>query len=146
MTAAYARISWDELKTFPQDPLPDDHPWPSRELFTMRIYSVPLGCEHLAMSVGHFKPGESLELHSHGHTEEIYFVLRGQSQVRIGDEVVEARELDAFRFPPETARSIYNHSDDDCWWLFVGSPRHELLEWMDEVEQRRTAAEQGVVT
>ena len=139
--ANYTRVSWDELATFPQDPLPEDHPWPERKLFTMRIYSVPLECEKLAISVGHFKPGESLELHSHTDTEEVYFLVRGRSQVLIGDEVVEARTFDAFRFPPETPRSIYNHGDEDCSWIFIGSPVDELLEWMAEVNERRRAGE-----
>lgn len=144
-TAGYARTSWDELETFPQDALPEDHPWPERELFTMRIYSVPLHCEHLAISVGHFRPGESLERHSHGDTEEVYFLMQGRSQILIGDEVVEARQFDAFRFPPETPRSIYNNSDEDCYWIFMGSPIHELLEWMSEVSERRAAGHEGAV-
>jgi quercetin dioxygenase-like cupin family protein len=132
--AEYNRLNWDELQDFPQAELPDDHPWPERRLFAMRIYSVPLECQNLAMSAGRFKPGESLERHSHGDTEEIYFLVAGKAQVMIGDEVHEARPLDAFRFPPHTERSIYNHGDEDCFWIFMGAPAHELIEYMEEVQ------------
>jgi len=133
---AYSKASWDSLPDALQDPLPEDHPWPQRSLLTLRIYSVPLQCEQVAMSVGHLKPGDSVEHHSHRDTEEIYLLMKGRAQINIDGEVIDARELDAFRLAPETPRSVYNNSDEDCYWIFVGAPVDELLEWIAEVNER----------
>jgi hypothetical protein len=54
--------------------------------------------------------------------------LRGQGQIRINDEVIDAQPLDAFRIPPDAFRSVYNNSSDECWWLFMGAPVGEFLE------------------
>jgi quercetin dioxygenase-like cupin family protein len=132
----HTSTGWADLADCPQDPLPADHPWPERNLFTMRVYSIPLGSERLAMSVGRFRPGESLELHSHTETEEIYFLMRGSAQILIDGELQEAKELDAFNFPPHVPRAIYNNSGEDCWWIFMGSPIQELVDWMAEVRER----------
>jgi quercetin dioxygenase-like cupin family protein len=139
----YTKVGWEQLDVFPQDALPSDHPWPERRLFEMRIYSVALGCQRLALSVGHFRPGESLERHTHVETEEVYFLMRGRAQVLVDDQVFEAKPLDAFRFSPETPRSIYNHTDEDCYWIFVGSPIDELLDWIADVQMRAVDPAQG---
>jgi mannose-6-phosphate isomerase-like protein (cupin superfamily) len=135
--AGYTTASWDKLKDFPAKPLPEDHPWPTREHLALRVYSVPLACEHLAFSIGHLKPGESVEHHTHKQAEEVYVLMKGRSQIRIGDEVIEAKEFDAFRFPHHVPRSVYNHSDEDCWWIFIGAPIDEFLENADYNPQER---------
>ena len=126
-TSEYTTVSWDKLEDYPCEPLPDDHPWPKRENLSIRAYSAPLGCEHLAFSIGHLKPGQSVAHHRHKQAEEIYVLMRGRAQIRIGDQVLDAEAHDAFRIPAAVYRSVYNHSDEDCWWLFMGAPIDEYL-------------------
>ena len=53
---------------------------------------------------------------------EIYYLMKGKAMVRVGDEEYEVEENTAIYFPPEPMRSVYNHTGEDCWWLFVGAP------------------------
>lgn len=127
----YTTVAWDRLEDYPAHELPENHPWPRRLPLTLRVYSARLACEHLAFSIGHLKPGESVEHHTHKEAEEVYVLIKGRSQIRIGGEVIEAKELDAFRFAPSVPRSVYNHTDEDCWWIFIGAPIDEFLDSPD---------------
>jgi gentisate 1,2-dioxygenase len=124
----YTRARWDDLTDYPLEPLADDHPWPARDNMTLRDYFTPLRCQHLAFSIGQLAPGQSVEHHRHKKAEEVYLLLSGRSQIRIGEAVIEAAPLDAFRIPPEVERSVYNHSNEECRWLFMGAPVDEFLE------------------
>lgn len=125
--STYTRACWDDLPDYPLEPLAGDHPWPKHENLTLRDYFVPLRCEHLAFSIGRLAPGQSVEHHRHKEAEEVYLLLRGKSQIRIDDEVIDARPLEAFRIPAEQYRSVYNNSSEECWWLFMGAPASEFL-------------------
>lgn len=122
------RVSWDDLGDHHFPELPEDHPWPNRDLLTLRVYSAPLACEHLAFSIGRLEPGQTVEHHTHREAEEVYVLLSGNSQIRSGDEVIDAKPLDAFRFPPHVPRSVYNNSQETCFWMFIGAPIDEFLE------------------
>jgi quercetin dioxygenase-like cupin family protein len=123
----YRSVSWDRLKDFPAEPLPDDHPWPKRDTLTLRVYGSPLKTQHLAFSIGYLEPGQSVEHHRHEQAEEVYLLIEGHSQIRIGDEVIDAKPLDAFRIPAPVYRSVYNNSDQPCRWVFMGAPIDEFL-------------------
>ena len=113
--SAYTKVSWNGLVDYPGE--------------TCRIYSGPLRCENLAFIVNRQLPGASGTLHSHDVAEEIYIVLRGRGQMIVGEEKVEARELDAFRIPPGVDHSTANPYEDDCMWLVIGAPADEFIEW-----------------
>ena len=76
----------------------------------------------LRMSVARLLPGQSVDQHRHCRMSEIYYLMRGRSQVRVDDEAIAVEENTAVHFPPEPMRSVYNHSDAEAWWLFVGAP------------------------
>ena len=42
--------------------------------------------------------------HTHKEQEEVYVVVRGSGRMKLDDEIVEIRELDAVRVPPGTWR------------------------------------------
>ena len=44
--------------------------------------------------------------HSHDSTEEVYVVISGSGRVKLDDEVVEVRELDAIRISPTVIRAL----------------------------------------
>jgi mannose-6-phosphate isomerase-like protein (cupin superfamily) len=124
----YTRVSWDGLEDFPS---------PTGEDLTLRVYSMPLGCEHLAISIGKLEPGESCDHHQHRECEEVYILARGRSEIRIGDGSLEAKPMDAFRIPAGVDHSVYNNSDDTCWWIFMCAPNDEFLEYFDPNYRRR---------
>ena len=66
-----------------------------------------LESEHLGL--GHFalQPGFRVPFgHRHGEQEEVYVILAGGGRIKIEDEVLELRQWDAVRLPPETARAF----------------------------------------
>lgn len=111
----YTKVSWDGLPDYPGE--------------TCRIYSGPLHCENLAFIVNRQVPGARGTLHSHDVAEEIYVVLRGRGQMIVGEETLEARELDAFRVAPGVDHTTANPYDEDCLWLVIGAPADEFVAW-----------------
>lgn len=131
MSATYTKVNWDDLvnASVPRpEGYEDRHPWPTNTPYVSRVYSGRLGCEHVAFTIAHLEPGQSGEHHRHREAEEMHVLLRGNCQMMIGDEIVEAKELDAIRVPPEVYRSFHNHSDKECWWLVMAAPVGEFLE------------------
>lgn len=124
--SAWTRVSWDELARYADGEHPGDHPWPPGDNPDQRVYSYPLGCQHHVFSVLKYGPGASLAHHRHDHAEEIYVLISGGSRIRIGDEILDAKPLDAFRVPPELYRSVFNHTDQDAYWLVIGAPADEF--------------------
>jgi quercetin dioxygenase-like cupin family protein len=113
--ATYTKVSWDGLKDYPGE--------------TSRIYSGPLRCENLAFIINRQEPGSAGVHHSHEQAEEIYVVIRGAGQMRIGDETIDVKELDGIRVPAGVEHSTANPTDADCWWLVMGSPPDEFIAW-----------------
>jgi mannose-6-phosphate isomerase-like protein (cupin superfamily) len=49
--------------------------------------------------------------HRHAAAEEIYVILGGSGRLKLDDEIIEVRKLDAIRVPPEVARAFEAGSD-----------------------------------
>jgi uncharacterized RmlC-like cupin family protein len=116
----YTRTSWNELQDFPS---------PTGETLALRVYSLALGCDELAFSVGKLEPGEYCDHHRHEDCEEAYVLMHGSSEIRIGDGSLQAKQFDAFRVPAGVDHSVYNNSDETCWWLFMCAPKEEFLDY-----------------
>jgi mannose-6-phosphate isomerase-like protein (cupin superfamily) len=81
-----------------------------------------LGLEKSGLS--HFKLAPDFDFpfgHTHTEQEEVYVVIRGSARLKIGDEVIEARELDAVRVPPGVWRS-FGGGPDGAEILAFGAP------------------------
>jgi len=69
--------------------------------------------------------------HYHRGQEEVYFVLSGRLQFKLGDEVVIAERGTAIRVAPGTVRSVWNDEPDDAELIIVSTriaePDHELV-------------------
>jgi mannose-6-phosphate isomerase-like protein (cupin superfamily) len=70
--------------------------------------------------------------HRHRTQEELYFVISGKLQFKLGDDVVEVGRHQAVRIPPETPRGVWNDEPEDAELIIV-SPRIE--DPMGDVEQ-----------
>lgn len=129
-TFPYTRANWDDLPNNPKAPRQPDykHPWPTDEArdVTSRDFDEALQAQHLSIVLLRLGPGQSGTHHRHASAEELHFLLEGRCQVMVEDEVFEARKFDAVLVPPESNRSLHNHTDEDCWWLVVAAPPDEF--------------------
>ncbi len=71
--------------------------------------------------------------HRHKQQEELYVVIRGSGRVKIGDDVLELRELDAIRVPGSEWR-CFEGGPDGIEYVAFGAP---------QVEDPATEAEQN---
>jgi mannose-6-phosphate isomerase-like protein (cupin superfamily) len=59
--------------------------------------------------------------HRHAAQEEIYLILSGSAQAKVGDETIALRQWDALRVDPETMRGI-EAGPDGVELIAVGAP------------------------
>jgi mannose-6-phosphate isomerase-like protein (cupin superfamily) len=70
------------------------------------------------------KPGKRQAFgHRHENAEEVYVVIAGEGRVRLDDDTVELKRLDALRVAPGVARRF--EGGPDGLELIVFGPRHE---------------------
>jgi mannose-6-phosphate isomerase-like protein (cupin superfamily) len=89
-----------------------------------RFAHEDLEAETTGVSLQTVKPGKRHAFaHRHKQAEEIYVVLSGGGRIKLDDEVVDVRELDAIRVSPEVTRAF--EAGPDGLELLVFGPRHE---------------------
>jgi mannose-6-phosphate isomerase-like protein (cupin superfamily) len=59
--------------------------------------------------------------HYHRTQEEIYFVMSGKLQFKLGDDVVELEKGGIVRVAPETPRSVWNEEPGDAELVIVSA-------------------------
>lgn len=70
-----------------------------------RFPRVELGLEQTGFNYLTVKPGRREAFaHRHREAEEVYVVLAGSGRVKLDDDLVDLRPLDAVRVPPGTTR------------------------------------------
>ena len=109
----YGPVRWEDQPSYV---------YPSGTVLRRFEEGLNLGSGLLRMSVARLLPGQDVDPHRHYTMSEIYYLMRGKGQFRIDDQVIDAEENSACFFPPEPMRSVYNNSDQEAWWLFVGAP------------------------
>jgi oxalate decarboxylase/phosphoglucose isomerase-like protein (cupin superfamily) len=111
----YHRVTWDTLQDYPGE--------------TSRIYSGPLACENFAFLVNRQLPGKGGSHHAHDGAEEVYVLLQGEAVLRVGDEDIAMKPLDAVRVQPQVLHSTRNESTEDALWLVIGAPTDEFIDF-----------------
>ncbi|HZT45923.1 MAG TPA: cupin domain-containing protein [Gaiellaceae bacterium] len=77
-----------------------------------RFPRADLGAEQTGLNLLTIKPSQREAFaHRHHEAEEIYVVLSGSGRVKLDDDLVELRPLDAVRVSPGVARSFEAGSD-----------------------------------
>jgi mannose-6-phosphate isomerase-like protein (cupin superfamily) len=72
-----------------------------------RVARVDLEAEQTGMTHFRLRPGKrSPFAHRHGRAEEVYVILAGTGRVKLDDEIVDIRMLDAIRIAPEVVRAF----------------------------------------
>jgi mannose-6-phosphate isomerase-like protein (cupin superfamily) len=83
-----------------------------------------LDAERTGIGYQVLKPGKRSPFgHRHNNAEEIYVILAGEGRMKLDDEIVDVRPLDAIRVAPAVMRAFEAGSDGLS--LVVFGPRHE---------------------
>jgi mannose-6-phosphate isomerase-like protein (cupin superfamily) len=88
----------------------------------MRMLTSELGAEQVALSYRRMPQhtgGKGSYGHSHKNQEELYLVVSGNLQFKLGDEVFECGRGTAVRVAPEVVRSVWNDEPDDAELVIV---------------------------
>jgi quercetin dioxygenase-like cupin family protein len=88
----------------------------------MRGITYAIGAEQVALTYRRM-PQHTGSKGSYGHRhreqEEIYFVIGGKLQFKLGDELVEVPKGTAVRVPPQTWRGVWNDEPEDAELVIV---------------------------
>ncbi len=83
----------------------------------MRMATYEVGAEQVALTYRRMPPqtgGKGSYGHAHKTQEELYLVLSGTLQFKLGDEVVDVPARTAVRIAPEVVRSVWNEGPEDA--------------------------------
>jgi uncharacterized cupin superfamily protein len=95
------------------------------EEMSARFASTALGLEKSGISLQALAPSSRGPFgHRHREQEEIYVVIAGGGRIKLDDEIVELRQWDALRVPPDVARQVES-GPDGIELLAYGAPRTE---------------------
>jgi len=102
----------------------------------MRSFTDALGAEEVAFTWRLMPPntgGKGSYGHRHKDQEEVYFVVRGTVQFKLGDEVIEVGPRSAVRVPTDVFRSVHNDGPDDAEIVLVSVRLEDLSGETDTV-------------
>jgi quercetin dioxygenase-like cupin family protein len=86
------------------------------------LATTPLELQHSGLGYQRIPPGYRFPFgHTHDKQEEVYVVVRGSGRMKLDDEIIELKELDAVRVAPGTWRG-YEAGPDGLDILVVGAP------------------------
>ena len=88
----------------------------------MRGITYAIGAEQVALTYRRM-PQHTGSKGSYGHRhdtqEELYFVISGKLQFKLGDEIVELGKHQAVRIPAHTWRGVWNDEPEDAELIIV---------------------------
>lgn len=88
-----------------------------------RVARTALGAQQTGLTHFRLLAGKrSPFVHRHASAEEIYVVLSGTGRLKLDDEIVNVRPLDAIRIAPHVARAF--EAGSDGLELLVFGPHH----------------------
>ena len=101
----------------------------------MRMLAGPLATEQVAFTYRRMPAqtgGKGGYGHRHKTQEELYFVVSGTLQFKLGDEVIDLGRGTAVRVGKDVVRSVWNEGPDDAELIICSTraaePDHELEE------------------
>ncbi len=129
-------INVDELDYKPSPaPIPD-HLKDKYEGATIGFAGTLIGAQKLGYNVTVLPPGKrAFPFHSHQVNEELFFVLEGNGEVRIGKETLPIKKGDFISCPPgngDTAHQIINSSSEELRYIALSTKLSpEVAEYPD---------------
>lgn len=102
------------------------HDWGHGEKYQARIAWVGtvMGSEKLGFNITELAPGKrAFPCHSHATNEELFFILQGEGEIRIGDDLYDIKKGDFINFPPDLAKphQIINSSNSTLRYISVST-------------------------
>jgi len=70
-------------------------------------------------------PGQKTAAHFHHKTEEIYYIVAGHGELRLGDELRSVGPGDAIAIPPGMVHTIFNSGEVTLRFLCCCAPGYE---------------------
>ena len=90
-----------------------------------RFGRTAMGLQKSGLSYLKLAPGYTLPFgHTHSEQEEVYLVVSGSARVKLDDDEIELKELDAVRIPEGVMRGLASGPDGGELILF-GAPNTE---------------------
>ena len=97
------------------------------EHFEIRFLREALGLQNFAVTFERFGSGyRPARGHRHGVQEEVYFLVSGRAQGKLGDDVVELEPWTAVRVPAETPRAFRAAGEEDALFVTIAAPQADL--------------------
>jgi mannose-6-phosphate isomerase-like protein (cupin superfamily) len=89
-----------------------------------RFAHAALDAEDTGLSFHRVKPGQRQGFaHRHENAEEVYVIIGGSGRMKLDDEVVDVKRLDAIRVAPPVVRAF--EAGDEGLEVLAFGPRHE---------------------
>jgi mannose-6-phosphate isomerase-like protein (cupin superfamily) len=94
------------------------------ERFEIRFLRESLGLENFAVTFERFAAGyRPTRGHRHGVQEEVYFLVSGRAEAKLGDDVVGVEPWTAVRVPPNTPRAFRAAGEEDALFVTIAAPQ-----------------------
>ncbi len=92
------------------------------------------GCQNQSLADAVVAPGKRTLLHKHSLSEEIYYILAGCGEVRLGDKCYPVKVGDSICIPPGIPHNIKNTGNEALIFLCCCSPAysHDDTRLLDE--------------
>jgi mannose-6-phosphate isomerase-like protein (cupin superfamily) len=88
----------------------------------VRFYRNQLKMSGGGVSVIKLGPGATSNAHKHKQQEEVYLLVSGDVEVKLGDDIVKLSPYDAVRVPKETVRALRNIGNTPSTVIAIGTP------------------------
>lgn len=132
-----------ELESLPASLASTGSPSPRLARLAHRLGSDRLGANLIALAPG----SHAFPFHSHRSSDELFYVLSGNGELRLGSLTHAIRAGDFIACPaggPETAHQIRNTGDTELRYLAIGvHVPLDIVEYPDTGEFRAYAGEPG---
>ncbi|MCA9212752.1 MAG: cupin domain-containing protein [Planctomycetales bacterium] len=83
------------------------------------------GIRNQSLAEARLPPGGATTTHYHPNTEEIYYILTGNAEMQIGDEIQQVGPGDAIAIQPGAIHQIRNTGDFELKFLCCCAPCYE---------------------
>ena len=94
------------------------------ERFEIRFLRESLGLRNFAVTFERFGAGyRPTRGHRHTVPEEVYLLVSGHAEVKLGDEVVQLDPWTAVRVPAERGRAFRAAGDEDAVFVTIAAPQ-----------------------
>jgi mannose-6-phosphate isomerase-like protein (cupin superfamily) len=103
----------------------------------MKMLTATLGTEQVAFTyrrMPQHSGGKGSYGHLHKTQEELYFVISGELQFKLGNEVIDVPAGTAVRVAPGTTRSVWNELPEDAELLIMSTRLENAREDVELVE------------